>query len=84
MLSSFSLDKAESSPPSVHYYITNLLPTYCRNSKNPAHFYLFGIFVAYFVIIVTNSLCHFPKNSFDFVKIRNGILSKLFFYEVGS
>jgi hypothetical protein len=30
MLSSFSLDKAESSPPSVHYYITDLLPTYCR------------------------------------------------------
>lgn len=45
MLSSFSLDKAESSPPSVHYYITNLLPTCCRNSKNPAHFYLCGIFV---------------------------------------
>ena len=42
--SSFSLDKVESSPPFVHYYITNLLPTCCRNSKNPAHFYLCGIF----------------------------------------
>ena len=31
MLSSFSLDKAESTPPSVHYYITHLLPTCCRN-----------------------------------------------------
>ena len=39
----FSLDKAESTPPSVHYYTTNLLPTCCRNSKNPAHFYLCGI-----------------------------------------
>lgn len=39
----FSLDKAESTPPSVHYYTTNLLPTCCRNSKNPAHSYLCGI-----------------------------------------
>lgn len=26
MPSSFSFDKAESTPPSAHYYITNLLP----------------------------------------------------------
>lgn len=40
---SIQLVKVESIPPSVHYYITNLLPTCCRNSKNPAHFFLCGI-----------------------------------------
>ena len=54
--SPFSLDKAESSPPSVHYYITNLLPTYCRNSKNPAHFYLCGILLP---ILLSSSQTHF-------------------------
>ena len=27
----FSLDKAESTPPSVHYYITNLLPKHQKS-----------------------------------------------------